>query len=472
MHRAGHRYFLLATLLVLLLAILSAARPALAYTGQLLRYPYLTDVVAGYATLNWGTDRSFTVGSATYGLAGVESCTAHRVNASKTSITVGQAAEYQWKARITGLAPNTRYCYRVFLGSPAVDLLGSDPAPTFWSQVAAGSTQPYSFAVLGDWGAVDTSGGNPDQANLMHQIATSGARFVLGTGDTAYPSGSQTNYGDLVQVGSGVSTVFGPAFYKDVGAGVPMFNALGNHGMNATFLMLWPSTQAAATSGGRSQMDTYCCTNGTASASYPSIWYAFDAGPARFYLLDAGWPSSNVGTADIYKNDYDNHWTPSSPEYQWLAADLASHPAAVKFAVMHFPMYSDNATETSDLYLRGPGGVGGLLSQYGVDMVFSGHAHMYERNLRQPGDSFVSYLTGGGGGKLEPIGAKGCSGFDAAGIGWSNSSSRGSACGAAAVPDSITRVFHFLLVTVQGTHVTVVPTDELGRTFDVRAYDF
>jgi hypothetical protein len=457
---------------ILFLAMSSASRPALAAAGQLLRYPYLTDVVAGYATLNWGTDRSSAVGYATYGKADTESCTAHRVGASKTGITVGSTAEYQWKAKLSGLTPDTRYCYRIFLGDPAVDLLASDPAPTFRTQVPAGAGVSYSFAVLGDWGAVDAAGNNPDQANLMSRLAGSGARFVIGTGDTAYPSGSQTNYGDLVQRGSGVSTVFGPSFYKGVGARIPMFNALGNHGLTGTFLMLWPAAQAAATSGGRAQMDTYCCANGTTSHSYPSVWYAFDAGPARYYVLDAAWANSNVGTADLYRNDYDNHWTPSSPEYQWLAADLASHPSTLKFAFLHFPMYSDNATESSDLYLRGQNGVEGLLSRYGVDIVFSGHAHMYQRNLRQTGDSFVSYLTGGGGEKLEPIGDKGCSAFDAYGIGWSNSKSRGSACGAAPVPDSTTRVFHFLLVTVEGTHVTVTPTDELGRTFDVRTYDF
>ena len=466
------RALALSLAVVAFLAVQPPARPALAAAGQLRRYPYLTDVVAGYATLNWGTDRSAAVGYATYGRAGTESCTAHRGGASRTAITVGSTPEYQWKAKLTGLAPNIRYCYRVFLGDPAVDLLGSDPAPTFWTQVPAGSSSSYSFAVLGDWGAVDAAGSNPDQANLMSRIAASGARFAVGTGDTAYPSGSQTNYGDLVQRGPGVSTVFGPSFYKGVGARIPMFNLLGNHGLNGTFLMLWPAAQAAATSGGRAQMDTYCCSNGTASASYPSVWYAFDAGPARFYVLDAAWANSNVGTADLYKNDYDNHWTPSRPEYRWLAADLARHPSALKFAFLHFPMYSDNSTEPSDLYLRGGGGLAGLLSRYGVDLVFSGHAHMYQRTLRQPGDSFVAYLTGGGGGKLEPIGAKGCSAADAYGIGWSYSAARGSSCGAAAVPDAITRVFHFLLVTVQGTRVTVTPTDELGRTFDVRTYDF
>jgi hypothetical protein len=299
----------------LLLLAVAAPRPATAAAGQLLRYPYLTDVVAGYATLNWGTDRSLATGYATYGKVATESCTAHRVGASKTAVTVGSSPEYQWKAKLIGLARGTRYCYRIFLGDPGLDLLGTDPAPTFWSQLAAGSGTTYSFAVLGDFGAVDAAGNNPDQANLMARVAANGARFAVGTGDTAYPSGSQTNYGDLVQRGAGVSTVFGPTFWKRVGASIPMFNALGNHGLNTTFPMLWPSAQAAAASGGRAQMDTYCCTNGTSSRSYPSLWFAFDAGPARLYMLDAAWADTNVGTADLYRNDYDNHWTTSSAEY-------------------------------------------------------------------------------------------------------------------------------------------------------------
>jgi hypothetical protein len=83
----------------------------------------------------------------------------------------------------------------------------------------------------------------------------------------------------------------------------------------------------------------------------------------------------------------------------------------------------------------------------------------------------VTYVTGGGGGKLEPVSR--CSSIDQYAIGWSYSSStHGSACGAASRPSTIDRVFHFLLVTVSGTQVTVTPTDELGRTFDVKTYSF
>ena len=57
--------------------------------------------------------------------------------------------------------------------------------------------------------------------------------------------------------------------------------------------------QAVAASAGRYRMDTYCCSNGTSSKSYPSQWYAFDAGRARFYVLTAAWSNANMGDADL-----------------------------------------------------------------------------------------------------------------------------------------------------------------------------
>ena len=249
-----------------------------------------------------------------------------------------------------------------------------------------------------------------------------------------------------------------------------MFAAQGNHGMNSVPLTNWPQDRAVATSGGRYQMDTYCCANGTSSKSYPSMWYAFDAGPARFYVLEAAWANSNVGSTNLYDNDYDAHWLPSSPEYQWLAADLAAHPTAMKFAFFHFPLYSANSTEASDTFLSGPDHLEGLLGDNGVDLVFNGHAHIYDRNLPSANEMPVAYVTGGGGAPLEPVSR--CTNVAYA-IGWSYSSStHGSTCGSATRPTTIDRVFHFLLVTVNGSQVTVTPTDELGRAFDVRTYTF
>ncbi len=473
------------------------------YAPQLTRYPYLTDVAGGGATVNWATDRSSASAYVTWGAAGVESCTAHSRSATRTQITVGSTPEYQWEARLN-LAPHTTYCYRVYLGArakkckkkrhhrraaaakkkkckkkkkarrsdPDLNLLGSNPSPRFSTQLPAGSTTPFKFAVLGDWGSV-TASGNPDQANLLGQLASSGARFALSTGDIAYPGGSQTNYGDLYQTGADVSAVFGPAFWTVAGASMPHFPVLGNHGLNATFLLIWPGASAAAGSNGRFQIDNYCCLNGTASANYPSVWYAFDAGPARFYMLDAAWANSNLGTGSLYENDFDNHWTPGSPEYQWLEHDLATHPAQVKFATFHFPLYSANATETSDAFLHGPDSLEGLLSRYGVDIAFNGNAHIYERNNANGPGGLISYVTGGGGAPLEPVSkCSGLAGIVAYAIGWSNSSGTGSACGSASRPVSPSQVFHFLLVSVAGNTVTVTPTDSLGRTFDSQTYVF
>jgi calcineurin-like phosphoesterase family protein/purple acid phosphatase-like protein len=436
-------------------------------SGSLRRYPYLTDLVKRDVTVNWATTTSVGSGAVEWGSAGGD-CAAHQTAASKTSITVGSTSEFQWKAKIAGLRRGERYCYRIFGGS--TDLLGADPTPSFRAQIARRSTSPFSFAVFGDWGQVDGGGNNAAQADLMSEIAGSHATFALTTGDTAYPSGSQTNYGDLVQRGADTSAVFGPSFWTKAGDEIPLFNAQGNHGMNATSLVNWPQDRAVAASKGMYEMQTYCCANGTDPASYPSSWYAFNAGPARIYVLEASWANSNVGDADLYENDYDAHWTASRAEYRWLRNDLETHHRPLTFAVFHFPLWSDNASERSDPWLHGSGNLEGLLGEHGVDIVFNGHAHSYQRNRPSAAGMPITYVTGGGGADLEPV--SGCSSIDAYAIGWSYSSStHGSACGAASRPTSIDQVFHFLLVTVHGTRVTVAPTDSDGHTFDMQTYD-
>jgi hypothetical protein len=457
-----------------LLTVSSASSsPANSYSPALRRYPYLTDVVSTYATINWATDRSESSGGVRYGKVGTESCTAHYVTATKTPISVNGVPQFQWKAQLN-LEPGSQYCYRVYLGtSPTgeIDLLGSDPAPNFWTQVPMGANQSFSFAVIGDWGQVDASGTNQYQASIMSLIASSGAQFVATTGDNGYPDGNQKNFGDLIQTGLNVSAVFGPSFWKVPGASIPIFPTLGNHGLSSPdashpALLTWPQDRAVSTSGGRYQKDTYCCLHGTLSASYPSAWYAFDAGPARFYMLKTAWEETNVGTASEYQVDYDFHWAPGTAQYEWLKADLAAHPSVLKFAFFHYPLLSDNPIEATDTFLLGSNSLEGLLKQHDVDIAFTGHAHIYERNLPSP-TGIPNYITGGGGGTLGTLGT--CSPLDAYAIKFT---ATGGACGSAPVPTGPGQVFHFLLVTVSGTNVTVTPINSLGQPFDVMNYSF
>jgi hypothetical protein len=443
-------------LATLILDVPSAAGSA----PQLTRYPYLTDLVRRHVTVNWATTTGIASASVTFGHRATESCTAHRVSATYTAIVVGHTHEKQWRASISRLRPG-RYCYRVF--GDGKRLLGAR-APSFQRQVSTRSRGPYSFTVFGDWGQVDAGGHNPDQARLMAEIAESPARFAVSTGDVAYPAGNQRNYGDLHQRGADTSAIFGPDFWTVAGSSTPLFNALGNHGSNPTALLNWPQGLAVASSHGRYRMERRCCVNGSTPMSFPSAWYAFNAGRARFYVLEAAWKDSNVGGGSLYRNDYEAHWRRRSDQFRWLKRDLARHPSKVSFAFFHFPLHSSNPHETSDRWLNGRTRLEGFLGRHGVDIVFNGHAHVYQRNARVGPHMPVSYVTGGGGAHLQPVNA--CVGVDRYSIGWSSS-----ACGSASPPPTAEHVYHFLLVTVHGTKVTVTPTDERGRTFDVRTYD-
>ena len=464
---------LLAAVFTVLLAMTGAVQPAGAadYNTHLTRAPYLTDLVGLHVIVNFATDQSGTTASVTYGPFDGTTCTLPSVqSATRSTVKVGTVSEYQWKASLT-LPSAGRYCYRVMLGG--TDLLGAGDSPNFSTQATAGSSQPFSFAVFGDWGLVDANGNNPDQQNMLGTLAGSGVRFAVTTGDNGYPSGSQTNYGDLKQVGAAMGAIFGARFWPVPGASVPLFTASGNHGLSGTAhadLTNWPQDVAVASSGGRYANDLYCCVNGTTATNYASSWYAFDAGPARFYVLTSAWGDTNPGTASVYANDYAAHFAPGTPEYQWLLADLQSHPSGLKFAFSHYPFYSDDKSQGSDTFIQGPSSLEGLLASYGVNIAFNGHSHVYERNFPSAPGYPVTYISGGGGGTLEPIGP--CHAFDAFGLGWSPTKLKGTSCGAATPATSATQVFHFIKVTVAGTTVTVAPTDELGRTFDVQTYSF
>jgi hypothetical protein len=452
-------------------AQVSANLSATSYSSNLRRYPYLTDLVENYATINWATDNSNTVGSVSYGRVGVESCTANTVSATKNTIYVNTVTTFQWKAQLT-LLPNTQYCYRVFLGpNNAIDLLGSDPSPTFWTQIPPGDNTPFSFIVLGDWGDVSNAGA--EQAILMQSIAQSGARFALTIGDNAQPNGSQTNYGDLVQSGPGISGIFGPQQWALPGRSMAIFPAIGNHGYsntdtNHTHIVNWPQDRAVQTSNGRYWRELYSGIDNTTPKQYPSVWYAFNAGNFRFYVIEAAWADTNIGTASSpYQVDYDYRWTTNSAEYQWLANDLAANASKPKFAFFHYPLYADNNSQSSNTFLQGANSLEGLLFNSGTILAFAGHAHFYQRSLA---NGNTIYTTGATGVKLVPIDVP-CSNQNLYGLGWSNSKNKGYACGAATVPTTKLQVHHYLLVHVNGDTLTISPINALGQIFDQQTYN-
>jgi hypothetical protein len=483
--------------------------PYSGFNSALARAPYVTDLTQSSAVVTWATNPDIH-GTLYYGPLG--NCTASSVPVGSGMVSQVRVSpnppatylsryDYQSSVLVTGLTPGTTYCYEVFgSGTTAVDLLpASQPSDTFTTldPVSTGSAKPLTFDVVGDFGETSDRGSNTpasvntSQAAIDSLIGSSGARFAIGVGDIAYNDGGNYNYGDLEQTGTSVgapnlteiSDVFGPSYWPLTG-GIPLFAADGNHGQNSNGLTTWPESATASHSGGAYAMEQYSSPDGIATASYPSDWYAFSSGNVRFYVLDGSWTDANVGTAagsacpytagttncKMYQVDADAHFLPGDEEYQWLVNDLQAHPGGIKLAFFHFPLRSDNATQDSDVYLQQD--LEPLLAQNGVGIAFSGHAHDYERNATAGPNTIISYVTGGGGGVIQPVAGKGCSAWDAYAIGWSYSAGRGSKCGTATVPTSDALVNNFLKVTVSGNTVTVDPINAAGQEFDTQSYTF
>ncbi len=104
-------------------------------------------------------------------------------------------------------------------------------------------------------------------------------------------------------------------------------------------------------------------------------FYKFSKGGVDFFVLDS------------------TYMTPQ--QIAWLKTELERSNANWKIAYFHHPIYSSGERHGAELDLQVL--VEPLFLQNGVDVVFSGHEHFYERIKPQKG---IVYITQGGGAKL------------------------------------------------------------------------
>jgi hypothetical protein len=93
----------------------------------------------------------------------------------------------------------------------------------------------------------------------------------------------------------------------------------------------------------------------------------------------------------------DEVYAPGSPQYLWLQNDLASTHQPWKVVFFHVPPYSSGPHGSNSLVARA---LEPLFTQYGVDLVFNGHDHDYERSVIHN----ITYIVTGGGGA--PLGGQ------------------------------------------------------------------
>jgi predicted phosphodiesterase len=104
-------------------------------------------------------------------------------------------------------------------------------------------------------------------------------------------------------------------------------------------------------------------------------YYSFNKNDVEFFVLDS------------------NYMDPA--QLSWLEESLQKSKAKWKIAYFHHPLYSNGRTHGPDLDLRTR--LTPLFRQYGVNAVFSGHEHVYQRMQAQ--DS-IHYFVLGNSGKL------------------------------------------------------------------------
>lgn len=104
-------------------------------------------------------------------------------------------------------------------------------------------------------------------------------------------------------------------------------------------------------------------------------YYTFTKGPVRFFALD----STAMDRAQL----------------DWLERELKGANEPWTIAFFHHPLYSSGARHGASEDLRAE--LEPLFVKYGVDVVFSGHEHFYERMKPQQG---ITYFTNGGAAKL------------------------------------------------------------------------
>ena len=232
---------------------------------------------------------------------------------------------------LTNLAPYTTYHYRV--EDDGIPL----SADAIFRTAAGPDQTKFTFVAFGD-----TRTQHQIHQEVVDSIVALGPDFVLHTGDLVY-MGNMFPYWET--------------FFEIEGelmARAPLFPALGNHEINHQHyfdLFYLPGNER---------------------------WYTFDYGNARFISLQVD------GIVDF---------RPGSEQYDWLERELTANTQPWLFVYFHIPPYT-SSREEPDIEQDVRQALTPLFEQYGVDVVFAGHHHNYERNEVNG----VTYIVTGGGG--------------------------------------------------------------------------
>lgn len=317
------------------LAALAALGLSSTASAQSVRTPYVQRPTERSATIAWRTEAN----------APSRVCYGSAPDALTMSAGSG-ASEMRHAVNLSGLTANTRYFYRAGLASCAGAT--GDARDFFRTAPVRGSREPIRMWIVGDSG----TGGSRQAAVTNAAMAASVDRPIdlfLHVGDMAYTTGTERQF----------DTNFF-AMYAEQMRSIPCWPAIGNHE--------GASSDSAGQTGPYYE-GYYLPTDGSAGglASGTEAYYAFDWGNVHFAVLDS----------------YESPRATTGAMLRWLDDDLAAADADWLIVFFHHPPYtfgSHNSDTESDLRQMREN-VTPILEAHGVDLVLSGHSHIYERSF-------------------------------------------------------------------------------------------
>lgn len=224
----------------------------------------------------------------------------------------------------------------VFVALAALPLLGAAQQLTLPNQ------GPVRFAVIGDMGTASRA-----QREVAQQMVRFRGKFpftfVITVGDNILGSETAADF----------KAKFEQPYADLLAAGVKFYASLGNHD-NPEQRNYGPFSM-----GGQRHY--------TFSVEVP--------GGLRFFALDSNYMDA--------------------PQLAWLEGELSASGSEWKLAFFHHPLYSSGRTHGSSLDLRKT--LEPLFVRYGIDVVFAGHDHFYERVKPQQG---ITHFVAGSAGSL------------------------------------------------------------------------
>jgi hypothetical protein len=297
---------------------------------SLVRGPYLqlgtpTNVIVRWRT-DWPVDSK-----ATYG-----------AEPDSLDYTVSDSTlKAEHELRLTNLLSAIKYYYSIGISTQTF----SDDEPYYFHTAPLGN-QPTRIWIIGDSGTANQNAVNVRVDYEAFTGATPTDVWLM-LGDNAYEEGTDDEY---------QRAVF--EMYRRMLRQTVLWPTLGNH-----------DTVFRGRSGEFPYIDMFTLPQNGEAGGLPSgteKYYSFDYANIHFICLDSQTQSRKPGSAML----------------RWLEEDLAATAQDWIIAYWHHPPYT-RGTYDSDVVrelVEMRSYAVPLLEQYGVDLVFAGHSHVYERS--------------------------------------------------------------------------------------------